>query len=75
MDLPEPTVLRKRKNPAKYLGEQETPQYNDETKAKLMYKQVYFNAVDTIVTCIYTRTEKWLIGLLMQLVVQNTRIH
>ena len=49
LDLSEPTITRKCKKPAKYLGEQETPQYNDITKAKLMHKRVYFNAIDTII--------------------------
>ena len=44
LDLLEPTIPRKYKKHAKYLGEQETPQYNDIIQAKLMYKLVYFNA-------------------------------
>ena len=52
LDLPESTISRKGKKPAKYLGVQETLQYNDITKASLKYKQVYFNAVDTIIACI-----------------------
>ena len=38
LDLLEPTIPRKCKNSAKYLVEQETPQYNDITEKKLMYK-------------------------------------
>ena len=55
LELPEPTIPRKHKKPARYLGEQETPHYNDITEAKLMYKRVYFNAADTIITCIKER--------------------
>ena len=39
LDLPEPTIPRKRKKPAKHLGKQETPQYNDIAEGKLMYKR------------------------------------
>ena len=55
LELPEPTIPRKREKPARYLGEQETPHYNDITEAKLMYKRVYFNAASTIITCIKGR--------------------
>ena len=48
-------ILRKCKKPATYLGEQETPQYNDITKVKLT---VYFNAVDTIIACIQERFDQ-----------------
>ena len=52
MDLPQPTIPRKCENSAKHLGEQEYPQYNDITEEELMYRRVYFNAVDNIIVCI-----------------------
>ena len=57
LDLPKPTIPRKREKPAKYLREQETPQYNDITKAKLMYKRDYFNAVGTIIAYLKERLD------------------
>ena len=36
----------------RYFGEQKTPQYNDISEAKLMYKRYYFNVVDTIIASI-----------------------
>lgn len=56
LDLPEPIIPRKRKNPAKYLGKEETPKYDDITEAKLMHEPVYVNATDIIIACI---TEKF----------------
>ena len=56
MDLPEPIIPRKRKNPAKYLGKEETPKYDDITEAKLMHEPVYVNTIDIIIACI---TEKF----------------
>ena len=58
LGLAEPTISRKCKEPAKYLGEQETPQYNDITEAKLRYKRVYFNPVDTIIVCLKDRFDQ-----------------
>lgn len=58
MDLPEPTVLRKHKKPAEYLGEQETSQYNGINETNLMYKQVYFNAIDTIIAFLKARFDQ-----------------
>ena len=47
-------IPRKRK----YLGEQETPQDNDITKAKLMYRRVYLNVIETIIACVKERFDQ-----------------
>lgn len=55
LELPEPTMPRKRKKPARYLREQESSQYDEMPEVELKYKRVYFNAIDTVIACIKDR--------------------
>ncbi len=52
LEIPEPTLPRKRKHPARYQIGDACPEYSDSVKN--YYRSIYFQSIDAIVSCIQT---------------------
>ena len=55
LEITRPSFPRKRKRPAKFLNENEVPLYDEVLDVKTIYRRIYFNAIDTVTSCIKTR--------------------
>ena len=55
LEITQPSFPRKRKRPAKFLNVNEVPLYDEVLDVKTFYRRIYFNAIDTVTSCIKTR--------------------
>ena len=54
LEITQPSFPRKRKRPAKFLNVNEVPLYDEVLDVKTFYRRIYFNAIDTVTSCIKT---------------------
>ena len=55
LDLPDPTLPRKRKIPRRFLDENVDGNYNEITELEVYYRRYFYNAIDIIVNSIKAR--------------------
>ena len=55
LEITQPSLLRKRKRPAKLLNENEASIYDEVSDGKTFCRRIYFNAIDTVTNCIKTQ--------------------
>ena len=55
LGITQPSLPRKRKQPVKRLIENETSLYVEVSNAKVFYRHIYFDTIDTVTNCIKIR--------------------
>ena len=55
LEITQPSLPRKRKRSAKLLNENEASLYDEVSDLKTYYRRIYFDAIDTVTSCIKTR--------------------
>ena len=55
LEITQPSLPRKWKRPAKLLNENEASLYDEVSDLKTFYRRIYFDAIDTVTSCIKTR--------------------